>query len=126
MKQGWVYKKFSEVFNLQMGKTPSRDNNSYWGGDNVWVSISDLKGKYIGGSKEHITDLGVSSSGITKVPKGTAIMSFKLTIGRAAIAECDLYTNEDGTQEDILKSYISQCWQVSKYYSETPMLHDDN
>lgn len=94
MKQGWVYKKFSEVFNLQMGKTPSRDNNSYWGGDNVWVSISDLKGKYIGGSKEHITDLGVSSSGITKVPKGTAIMSFKLTIGRAAIAECDLYTNE--------------------------------
>lgn len=46
--------------------------------------------------------------------------------GIESLFHCDLYTNENGTQEDILKSYISQCWQVSKYYSETPMLHDDN
>ena len=46
--------------------------------------------------------------------------------GIESFFHCDLYTNENGTQEDILKSYISQCWQVSKYYSETPMLHDDN
>ena len=77
-----------------MGKTPSRDNLAYWGGDNVWVSIADLKDKYIESSKEHITDIAVSESGINKVPKGTAIMSFKLTIGRSAITECDLFTNE--------------------------------
>ena len=94
MKQNWTYKKFSEVFNLQMGKTPSRDNLAYWGGNNVWVSIADLKDKYIESSKEHITDIAVSESGINKVPQGTAIMSFKLTIGRAAITKCDLFTNE--------------------------------
>ena len=94
MKQNWTYKKFSEVFNLQMGKTPSRDNLSYWGGDNIWVSIADMKGKYIDSTKEHITDFAVSESKIHKVPQGTAIMSFKLTIGRAAIAKCDLFTNE--------------------------------
>lgn len=94
MKQNWTYKKFSEVFNLQMGKTPSRDNLSYWGGDNIWVSIADMKGKYIDSTKEHITDIAVSESGIHKVPQGTAIMSFKLTIGRAAITKYDLFTNE--------------------------------
>jgi type I restriction enzyme S subunit len=94
MKENWTYKKFSEVFNLQMGKTPSRDNLAYWGGNNVWVSIADIKDKYIESSKEHITDIAVSESGINKVPKGTAIMSFKLTIGRAAITKCDLFTNE--------------------------------
>lgn len=77
-----------------MGKTPSRDNLAYWGGDNVWVSIADLKDKYIESSKEHITDIAVSESGINKVPQDTAIMSFKLTIGRAAITKCDLFTNE--------------------------------
>jgi type I restriction enzyme S subunit len=94
LKENWTYKKFSEVFNLQMGKTPSRDNLAYWGGNNVWVSIADLKDKYIESSKEHITDIAVSESGINKVPQGTAIMSFKLTIGRAAITKCDLFTNE--------------------------------
>ena len=94
MKENWTYKKFSEVFNLQMGKTPSRDNLAYWGGNNVWVSIADLKDKYIESSKEHITDIAVSESGINKVPQGTAIMSFKLTIGRSAITKCDLFTNE--------------------------------
>lgn len=79
---------------MQMGKTPSRDNLSYWCGDNIWVSIADLKSKYIDSTKEHITDLAVSESGIHKVPQGTAIMSFKLTIGRAAITKCDLFTNE--------------------------------
>ncbi len=94
MKENWTYKKFGEVFNLQMGKTPSRDNLSYWGGENIWVSIADLKDKYIDSTKEHITDLAVSESGIHKVLQGTAIMSFKLTIGRAAITKCDLFTNE--------------------------------
>lgn len=94
MKQNWIYKKFEEVFNLQMGKTPSRDNTDYWGGNNAWVSIADLKGKYIDTTKEKITDIAVSQSGIHKVPQGTTIMSFKLTIGKAAITKCDLFTNE--------------------------------
>lgn len=94
MKENWTYKKFGEAFNLLMGKTPSRDNVNYWGGENIWVSIADLKGKYIEETKEHITDTAVTESGISKIPQGTAIMSFKLTIGKAAITKCDLFTNE--------------------------------
>ena len=94
MKKDWTYKRFDEVFDLQMGKTPSRDNPSYWGGDNVWVSIADIQNKYICSSKECITDEAVLESGIKEVPKDTVIMSFKLSVGRSAITTKNLYTNE--------------------------------
>ena len=95
MKEGWKKEKFEDVFDLQMGKTPSRDNPSYWDGTNTWVSISDMKDKkYISKSKEQISDIAVKDSGIKQVKKGTAIMSFKLSIGKTAIAEEDLFTNE--------------------------------
>ena len=94
MREGWTYKKFSDVFDLQMGKTPSRDNPQYWGGDNTWVSIADIQQKYISSSKENISDKAIADTNIRIVKKGTVIMSFKLTVGRCAIAEKDLYTNE--------------------------------
>ena len=94
MKQGWEIKKLGEVFDLQMGKTPSRDNRDYWGGSNVWVAISDLQDKYIGDSKEYITDKALTETKIKKVKAGTTIMSFKLSVGRVAITTKDLYTNE--------------------------------
>ena len=94
MREGWTYKKMSEVFDLQMGKTPDRKTPSYFGGNNVWVSIRDIVGKEIGESNEHITDTAVTTTNIRKVKKGTVIMSFKLTVGKCAITTKDLYTNE--------------------------------
>ena len=89
--------KLSDVFVLQMGKTPARAKNAYWNdGSNQWVSISDLSGfdKYVGTTKETITDLAVSESGIKIVPENTVIMSFKLTLGKTAITQKPVYTNE--------------------------------
>ena len=88
--------KLSQVFDLQMGKTPARNNEAYWGGTNKWISIADIgkAPKYISDTKECISDRGVSESGIKKVPQGTVIMSFKLSIGKTAITSEDMFTNE--------------------------------
>lgn len=89
--------KLGEVFDLQMGKTPSRSNTSYWkDGTNKWVSISDigLASKYIYETNENISDLAVKETGIKVVPKNTVIMSFKLSIGKACILPEEMYTNE--------------------------------
>ena len=59
--------KLSDIFTLQMGKTPARAKDEYWNnGDNNWVSISDLStyNKYVGDTKETISDLAVKDSGI--------------------------------------------------------------
>lgn len=92
MRKNWEYKKFKDVFNLQMGKTPDRKNYDLFQGSNIWVSIRDLGDKYISSSNEYISDKAASN--IKMVPKGTVIMSFKLSIGKCAIAAKDLYTNE--------------------------------
>ena len=80
-----------------MGKTPARANEKYWtNGKYPWVSISDLSSgnKYITNTKEKISQEAVDETRIYLVPKGTVIMSFKLSIGKTAIAPFNLYTNE--------------------------------
>ncbi len=89
--------KLDELFDLQMGKTPPRNNSEYWNTrDNKWVSIGDLTkcGKYISETKEYISNTAVEDSGISIVPKNTVIMSFKLSIGKTAITKEPIYTNE--------------------------------
>ena len=92
MREGWIEKRFDEVFTLQMGKTPDRKNKAFFEGTNTWVSIKDLGDKYILSSHECISDEAATNISIVK--KGTVIMSFKLTVGKCAIAAKDLYTNE--------------------------------
>ena len=56
--------KLEELFTLQMGKTPSRNNIDYWNSqDNKWISISDLSkcGKFISETTEYISNLGGKS-----------------------------------------------------------------
>ena len=92
MREGWIEKRFDEVFTLQMGKTPDRKNPALFEGNNTWVSIRDLGEKYISSSNECISDEAAANINIVK--EGTVIMSFKLTVGKCAIASKDLYTNE--------------------------------
>ena len=89
--------KLSDIFDLQMGKTPSRDNNMYWKDGNLpWVSIADLSKSqiYIENSKEMITNLAAKDTLMKCIPQDTVIMSFKLSLGKTAITKTPLYTNE--------------------------------
>ena len=89
--------KLSDIFDRQMGKTPSRDNNMYWKDGNLpWVSIADLSKSqiYIENSKEMITNLAAKDTLMKCIPQDTVIMSFKLSLGKIAITRTPLYTNE--------------------------------
>ena len=86
-----------ELFDLQMGKTPSRNVSEYWEtGDNKWISIADLSkcGKYIYNTKECLSDSAIAESGIKQIPINTVVMSFKLSIGKTAITSEPMYSNE--------------------------------
>ena len=96
-KNEWKKVKLGDVFDLQMGKTPLRENKLYWDkGEYHWISISDMNfsEKYISSTKEKITELAVKKSGIKIIPKNTVIMSFKLSIGKVKIVNEDIYSNE--------------------------------
>ena len=82
------------VCEIKIGGTPSRKNMAYFSGTHLWVSIAEMNGQIITDTKEKITDAGVKDSNVKLIPKGTTLLSFKLSIGKTAIAGTDLYTNE--------------------------------
>jgi type I restriction enzyme, S subunit len=118
----WSVVKLGEACRIELGKTPSRSNKKYWDeeklGNNVWLSIADLPlsiKPVLSDSKEYISEDGARLS--KKVPKGTLIVSFKLSLGRLAITGCELYTNEAiaalyideaiGLEQDFLFWYLT-------------------
>jgi len=97
--KGWRTKRLGELCEIELGKTPARANSTYWDEkretDNVWLSIADLlkaEEYTVVDSKEYVSDKGAAMCKL--VPKGTLLVSFKLTLGRLAFAGRDLFTNE--------------------------------
>ncbi len=99
MKNGWRTKKLGELCEIELGRTPARANPALWDEKhetgNVWLSIADLlkaEDNVVVDSKEYVSDKGAEVCKL--VPKGTLLVSFKLTLGRLAFAGRDLFTNE--------------------------------
>lgn len=85
----------SEVCDVKIGGTPRRGVGKFWlNGTEPWVSVAELNGNIITDTKEKITVEGVKNSNTKLIPKGTVLLSFKLSVGKVAIAGIDLYTNE--------------------------------
>ena len=82
------------ICDIKIGGTPSRDIPEYFMGNNLWVSVSELNGGVINDTKEKITDEAIQKSNVKLIPRGTTLLSFKLSIGKLAVAGRDLYTNE--------------------------------
>jgi|SanBayMetagenome_1026888.scaffolds.fasta_scaffold13766_3 type I restriction enzyme S subunit len=96
--EGWDIGQLGETCSITIGGTPSRSNPIYWdvdkSTDNLWVSIRDMNQRVITDTAEYLNKEGVKNSNVKLLAKGTIILSFKLTIGRVAIAGKNLYTNE--------------------------------
>ncbi|MCC6651277.1 MAG: restriction endonuclease subunit S [Candidatus Eisenbacteria bacterium] len=90
--------RLADVCDIDIGRTPSRDAAHYWcnaaEGGFPWITIRDMREARVSEGKDWLTSEGVASSGMKPVAAGTVLMSFKLTIGRVAVAGCDLFTNE--------------------------------
>jgi type I restriction enzyme S subunit len=120
MRKGWQIKALGELCEIELGKTPARANASYWDEKcetgNVWLSIADLlkaESNIIFDSKEYVSDKGAAICKL--VPKGTLLVSFKLTLGRLAFAGRDLFTNEAiaaltiFNESEISKEFLFYC-----------------
>ena len=95
----WDVGKAEDYFEIGIGKTPPRKEHKWFTNnpnDKVWISIADMgkSGLFIGDSSEYLTSEAVERFNIRRVPKGSILLSFKLTVGRVAVALCELTTNE--------------------------------
>ena len=88
-----------EYFDISIGKTPPRKEPQWFSKnpqDVTWVSISDMGtcGLYISSSSEQLTKAAIDRYNVKVVPDNTVLLSFKLTVGRIAITNGEMSTNE--------------------------------
>lgn len=97
--EGWKVGRADDFYQINIGKTPPRKENKWFStnpADKIWVSIANMgnSGIFISDSSEYLTKEAVDRHNIIVVPRNTILLSFKLTVGRVAIADKELTTNE--------------------------------
>ncbi len=114
----WRWVKLADIVYFSSGKTPARQDVKSWSQVEVpWVSISDMEdGGTTISTAEKISQYALKEYfSDSLVPKGTIIMSFKLTIGKISYLGIDAVHNEaiisifpyaTGETERILKEYL--------------------
>jgi type I restriction enzyme M protein len=92
----WEMVELGEVFKIESGGTPDSQNSEYWDGDIKWATLVDIPEniEIISNTKRKITEEGLKKSSAKLLPKGTILVSSRATIGRIAIIDCEMATNQ--------------------------------
>ena len=97
--KGWEVKTADELSTVGIGKTPPRMDHHWFSesqADVPWMSIRDLgnAGVFISHTSEFLTAEAVEKFRVKRIPDNTVVLSFKLTMGRVAITDGEMLSNE--------------------------------
>lgn len=91
----WPTVALEKICRIEIGRTPARNEPTYWGDGVPWLSIADMsQGRHLWMTKEQITTLGVKACNCRIVPPGTLVLSFKLSLGKVGVVQRAMATNE--------------------------------
>lgn len=94
----WLKIRLGEVFEVQVGATPSRCVSAYWNGDINWVSSGEVHFNSIYKTKEQITSEGLAHTSTNVHPTGTVMLAMigeGKTRGQAAILNTEAAHNQN-------------------------------
>lgn len=91
---GWV--KVGAVAEVVGGSTPKTDKPEYWDGDFYWITPAEIKEDdfIVTHTQRSLTEKGVSSCSLRRLPVGTVLLSSRAPIGKVAIAGVEMYCNQ--------------------------------
>lgn len=97
--EGWSFRPAGSIYDITIGKTPPRKEARWFSTSPVdvpWMSIKDLGGAgvFIANTSEYLTREAVERFRIRRIPDGTIVLSFKLTVGRVSITDGEMLSNE--------------------------------
>ena len=96
---GWSQNELGTLFDVRIGRTPPRKERHHFlsdGGGVTWLSIKAMKDiqAFALSSEENLTEDAVQEFRIPLITAQTVLVSFKLTVGRVAIAGKNMCSNE--------------------------------
>ena len=95
LPEGWRVGKLGEVGQIVCGKTPSKDNQEYFGGEIPFIKIPDMHGQvFIVKTEDSLTELGANTQKNKFIPKNSICVSCIATVGLVSITSKDSQTNQ--------------------------------
>lgn len=94
----WMKVRFGEIFDVEVGATPSRQHKEYWNGKIAWVSSGEVRFESINRTHEMITQHGLNNSSTNLQPIGTVLLAMigeGKTRGQAAILNIPAAHNQN-------------------------------
>ncbi|OOH86190.1 hypothetical protein BMT54_11260 [Pasteurellaceae bacterium 15-036681] len=88
----WEQYSTSEIGKVVTGSTPQKSDIDNYGNEVCWATADDFKQKYITDTKVKLSSKGANKARI--VPKGSVLVTCIASIGKNAIANIDLATNQ--------------------------------
>ncbi|AZA56972.1 restriction endonuclease subunit S [Chryseobacterium shandongense] len=92
---GWEELSLGNVFDISLGGTPSRENNSYWNGHIPWINSGKVNNLRVIEASEFITELGLKKSATKIIKKKSTLLAITgATLGQVSLLEIDACTNQ--------------------------------
>ena len=93
--KGWVVTTVGNILDCKLGGTPSRSNESYWGGDIAWINSGKINEFRIIEPSEYITEEGLKKSATKLLPAKTTVIAITgATLGQISLLEIDSCANQ--------------------------------
>jgi type I restriction enzyme S subunit len=113
LPQNWKWDVVDNLFDVNIGATPSRKKNEYWNGSFSWVSSGEVRNNIIYETKETITIQGVENSSVKIYPKGTVLIAM---IGEGKTrGQSSLLGIDSGSNQNVAALRINQNFTNPKY-----------
>jgi type I restriction enzyme S subunit len=91
----WECAPLSDLADTCSGGTPSRSDNSYYGGDIPWVKSGEVAQGLVLSTEETITETAVANSSAKVMPPGTVLVAmYGATAGKVGILGISAATNQ--------------------------------
>ena len=77
------------------GGTPSKTSAANFNGHIPFMTVKDLKARFVSTTVDHISEEALQSSATTKVPADTLIVATRMSLGKIARPTMDVAINQD-------------------------------
>ena len=102
----WVEYYVKDFGLVVTGNTPSKSDEANYGTEFSWATAEDFKGKYVSNTNIKLSSHGVKSARL--VPKGSVLVTCIASIGKNAIANEELATNQQINAVKVNKKHCNE------------------
>lgn len=113
----WTVTQLSNLLDkIVGGGTPSKAVAAYFMGAVPFMTVKDMKSRFITETVDHISEDAVASSSTIKIPPDTLVVATRMSLGKIARTSVEVAINQDlkalFPSQGINKTYLEYFWRL--------------